>query len=90
MEQQDDETERHGPENRNATEIVLGGRTLQGFVVVYLVGLLQVIPWCRYLGKMWPMVPRCCCGTPPMVYPVVAGYTKAAAWCTPRGIAGLL
>ncbi len=31
--------------------------TLQGFAMVYLAGLLQVIPWCRYHGKMWPMVP---------------------------------
>jgi len=25
--------------------------------VVYLVGLLQVIPWCRYHGKRWDVVP---------------------------------
>jgi len=27
--------------------------------VVYLVGSLQVIPWCRYHGKSGQMIPRC-------------------------------
>ncbi len=51
--------------------------SLQGFAVVYLVGLLQVIPWCRHHGKpggTWYHC--CCCGIPPMVYPGVVGYTK--------------
>ncbi len=63
----------------------------RGSAVVYLVGLLQVIPWCRYHGKRWDVVPLL------LLWYTANGLPggsrvlpRAAAWYTPRGIAGLL